>query len=160
MVAKGGQKLLDDAAHDALKRHLIPRATLLTPNLPEAEALTGMVIDGPEAMVAAGKKLRGFGAAAVLVKGGHLDRPEVIDVLVHGAGTELFAYPRIESASTHGTGCTLASAIATGLAQGLDLRDAIVRALAYVREAIRRAPGYGKGHGPLDHTHTLRESPT
>jgi hydroxymethylpyrimidine/phosphomethylpyrimidine kinase len=157
MVAKGGHKLLDDAAHDALRRLLIPRATLLTPNLPEAEALTGMAIANPEAMVAAGTMLRSFGAAAVLVKGGHLDGPEVIDVLVSSGGTELFTYPRIDSTSTHGTGCTLSSAIATGLAQGLDLRQAIVAALAFVREAIRHAPGYGKGHGPLDHTHTLRQ---
>ena len=160
MVAKGGHKLLDDAAHQALLHRLLPRATLLTPNLPEAEALTGLSVTDPEAMAEAGRMLRNFGAGAVLVKGGHLDRAEVIDVLVHAGGTELFTYPRIESSSTHGTGCTLSSAIATGLAQGRDLRAAIGMALAYVREAIRRAPGLGKGHGPLDHTHPLRDTNT
>jgi hydroxymethylpyrimidine/phosphomethylpyrimidine kinase len=156
MVAKGGHKLLDDAAHDALLRLLVPRAALLTPNVPEAEALTGMTIANPDDMAEAGRALRGYGAAAVLVKGGHLDRPEVIDVLVHGSGIDLFTFPRIESSSTHGTGCTLASAIATGLAQGRDLHQAITVALDYVREAIRHAPGLGHGHGPLDHGHTFR----
>lgn len=151
MVAKGGHRLLDEAAHEALVRRLIPRATLLTPNIPEAEALTGLVIADPEAMVEAGRALRNFGATAVLVKGGHLDRPEVIDVLVHASGIELFTFPRIESSSTHGTGCTLSSAIATGLAQHMPLRDAIARAIAYVREVIGHAQGLGHGHGPLNH---------
>ena len=158
MVAKGGHKLLDEAAHDALLRLLIPRATLLTPNIPEAEVLTGLVIANPEAMIEAGRALLARGARAVLVKGGHLDHPEVIDVLVTAAGVEAFTGPRFPGASTHGTGCTLSSAVATGLAQGLALREAVTRALNYVREAIRSAPGYGKGHGPLNHGYVLGSS--
>jgi hydroxymethylpyrimidine/phosphomethylpyrimidine kinase len=151
MVAKGGYRLLDDSAHNALLRRLLPRATLLTPNIPEAESLTGISITDPDTMVEAGRILRNFGAKSVLVKGGHLDRPEVIDVLVHGSGIELFTFPRIQSSSTHGTGCTLSAAIATGLAQHMPLRDAIARAIAYVREAIGHAQGLGHGHGPLNH---------
>jgi hydroxymethylpyrimidine/phosphomethylpyrimidine kinase len=97
--------------------------------------------------------------AAALVKGGHLDGAEVTDVLVTGQGVEIFRSPRIDSSSTHGTGCTLASAIATGIAQGLGLKDAVARARAYVREAIRTAPGFGHGHGPLNHAHTVRQFP-
>lgn len=160
MVAKGGHKLLDDAAHKSLLRRLVPRATLLTPNIPEAEALTGMAIADPDAMVEAGRALRNFGAAAVLVKGGHLDRPEVIDVLVHASGIELFTFPRIQSSSTHGTGCTLSSAIATGLAQHMSLREAIARAIAYVREAIGHAQGLGHGHGPLNHGFATQGQPS
>jgi hydroxymethylpyrimidine/phosphomethylpyrimidine kinase len=159
MVAKGGHKLLDDAAHDAhdaLLRLLVPAAAVLTPNLPEAEVLSGLRIANPDAMVAAGRALMAKGAKAVLVKGGHLDHPQVIDILIDGNGVETFTGPRLNSTSTHGTGCTLASAIATGVAQGLPLREAVGRAIAYVREAIVHAPGLGGGHGPIDHGHPLR----
>jgi hydroxymethylpyrimidine/phosphomethylpyrimidine kinase len=91
------------------------------------------------------------------MKGGHLDRPELVDILVEADGIETFAGPRIATTSTHGTGCTLASAVATGLAQGMALRAAVTRALAYVREAILQAPGFGHGHGPLNHAHTMRD---
>lgn len=155
MIAKGGHRLLDDAAHDALKRLLVARATLVTPNLPEAEALTGLSIRNPEDMETAGRMLLAIGAQAALVKGGHLDSPEVVDVLVTAAGSQWFRAPRIATTSTHGTGCTLASAIATGLAQQLDLTTAVRRGIDYVRKAIQRAPGFGRGHGPLDHAHTL-----
>ncbi len=128
MVAKGGHKLLDDAAHDAMLNLLIPQAALLTPNLPEAEVLSGLRIADPDAMIAAGRVLMEKGAKAVLVKGGHLDHPEVIDILLDAKGIETFTGPRIASANTHGTGCTLASAIATGIAQGLPLREAVGRA--------------------------------
>lgn len=160
MVAKGGHRLLDESAHDALLRRLLPRATLLTPNIPEAEALTGMSIADPDAMVEAGRVLRNFGAKSVLVKGGHLDRQEVIDVLVHASGIELFTFPRIQSSSTHGTGCTLSSAIATGLAQHMPLREAIGRAIVYVREAIGHAQGLGHGHGPLNHGFAVQGPPS
>lgn len=155
MIAKGGHTLLDDAAHDAMLRLLVPQATLLTPNVPEAEALTGMKIATPDAMIAAGRSLLARGARAVLVKGGHLDHPDVIDILVTGDGVQTFTGPRIAGTSTHGTGCTLASAVATGLAQGVALPDAVAKALDYVREAIRTAPGLGKGHGPLNHGHSF-----
>jgi hydroxymethylpyrimidine/phosphomethylpyrimidine kinase len=158
MVAKVGRKLLDDQAHDALMKRLVPRAALLTPNVPEAEALAGIRIGNADAMIAAGRALLAAGAKAVLVKGGHLDHPEVIDILIDGDGIETFAGPRIASTNSHGTGCTLASAVAAGLAQGLPLRAAAGRAIAYVREAIAQAPGLGKGQGPIDHGHPLRTS--
>jgi hydroxymethylpyrimidine/phosphomethylpyrimidine kinase len=107
-------------------------------------------------MKRAGESLCRAGAAAALVKGGHLSGAIVTDVLVTRDGIEIFESPRIDSTSTHGTGCTLASAIATGIAQKLPLTAAVVRARAYVLEAIRTAPGFGHGHGPLNHGHTVR----
>jgi hydroxymethylpyrimidine/phosphomethylpyrimidine kinase len=157
MVAKGGESLLHSTAIETLRARLLPRATVLTPNLPEAEALTGMRIADPEAMAEAGARLRAMGAAAVLVKGGHLPGAYLVDVLVSGEGTERFEGTRIETRHTHGTGCTLASGIATGLAQGLSLSDAVGRARAYLLEAIRTAPTIGDGHGPVNHGHTVRE---
>jgi hydroxymethylpyrimidine/phosphomethylpyrimidine kinase len=156
MVAKGGASLLAEAAIGALKQCLIPRATLLTPNLPEAEALLGRRVADLAAMQAAGADLLALGARAVLVKGGHLDGDRLFDVLVGPEGVEIFEATRIQTRHTHGTGCTLASAIATGLGQGLRLSDAVARARAYLIEAIRSAPGLGQGHGPLDHGHPLR----
>ena len=157
MIAKGGESLLETRAVETLKAQLLPRATMLTPNLPEAEVLTGFAIADPEAMGRAGEALRAMGARAVLVKGGHLPGKRLVDVLVTGDGLDLFERERIETRHTHGTGCTLASAIATGLAQGMALREAVARARAYVAEAIRTAPGIGCGHGPINHAHTMRE---
>ena len=148
MVAKGGAPLLSANAVAALRARLLPIATLLTPNLPEAEALLGRPIPDP---AEAARALRESGAKAVLLKGGHADGPVVTDVLAHAGGVDYFEMPRLATRHTHGTGCTLASAIAAGLAQGLDLIEAITRARAYVQEAIRTAPGYGAGHGPLNH---------
>ena len=156
MVTKSGDALLEPEASQALKARLILRATVLTPNVPEAEFLTGMAIASPEDMVEAAVMLATLGPGAILVKGGHLDRPTVHDVLLDEDGIETFESPRIETAHTHGTGCTLASALATGLAQGLGLRDAVARARAYVHAAIVTAPGLGRGHGPLNHGHTVR----
>ena len=156
MVAKGGARLLEPAAVDCLKRLLIPRATVLTPNLPEAESLTGMTVRDRDEMAAAGRALVDLGAQAVLVKGGHLEGATVIDLLVTAEEVTAFEDKRLQTRHTHGTGCTLASAIAAGLAQGLVVAAAVARARRYVLEAIRRAPGYGRGHGPLDHTHTVR----
>ena len=156
MAAKGGETLLQSAAVQALRRDLISLAALLTPNLPEAAVLAGRAIASLDDMVEAAASLMTLGPQAVLLKGGHLPGDTVYDVLVSGAGTEVMSAPRIDSINTHGTGCTLASAVATGLAQGLDLRDAVRRARAYVAEAIRSAPGFGKGHGPLNHAHTVR----
>jgi hydroxymethylpyrimidine/phosphomethylpyrimidine kinase len=107
-------------------------------------------------MKQAAEMLLTMGPRAVLVKGGHMPSPEVHDVLVTTEGMTEMQHPRVESSSTHGTGCTLASAIATGIAQGRGLRDSVSRARAYVVEAIRTAPGYGRGHGPLNHAHTVR----
>ena len=151
MVAKGGQKLLADAALASLKRALLPRASLLTPNLPEAEALAGLSIGSVDDMRRAAEALLTLGVPAVLLKGGHLPGPEVVDLLATADGCESFSAPRIDTRHTHGTGCTLASAVATGLAQGMALRDAVLRARHYVRLAIGAAPGFGQGAGPLDH---------
>jgi hydroxymethylpyrimidine/phosphomethylpyrimidine kinase len=155
MVAKGGARLIDPDAVEALKRLLIARATVLTPNLPEAETLCGKTIGDIAAMRSAGKELLGLGCRAVLVKGGHLPGNLVSDVLVTAAGIRVWESPRIDTRHTHGTGCTLASAIAAGLAQGLDIEHAVDRARAYVQHAIASAPGFGRGHGPLDHAHPL-----
>ena len=155
MVAKGGHKLLDDEAHALLKTRLIPRATLLTPNIPEAETLAGMAIHGSDDMLIAARRLLALGPEAVLIKGGHLAGQMVTDLLLERSGVQWFESRRLDSSSTHGTGCTLASAIATGLAQGLGLPAAVERARDYLRIAIATAPGFGNGHGPLNHGHTV-----
>jgi hydroxymethylpyrimidine/phosphomethylpyrimidine kinase len=155
MVAKGGAKLLAEAAFEALRTRLIPLATVLTPNVPEAEALSGLRIVDQAGQRQAAAVLRAMGASAVLVKGGHLAGAEVVDVLATEAGIVLFRSPRIDTRHTHGTGCTLASAIAAGLAQGIGLYDSVVRARAYVHAAILAAPCLGGGHGPLNHAVTV-----
>ncbi|MDB5445806.1 MAG: thiD [Phenylobacterium sp.] len=156
MVAKGGAPLLAPEAVAAVRARLIPCAALLTPNAPEAEALTGLAVSSTDDLRRAGEALLAAGAAAVLMKGGHVPGERVIDVLMTPAGETVFEAGRIETRHTHGTGCTLASACAAGLAQGLPLTEAVARAWAYVQEAILRAPGFGKGHGPLDHGWPLR----
>jgi hydroxymethylpyrimidine/phosphomethylpyrimidine kinase len=156
MIAKGGQALMSDKALGAFKARLITRADLLTPNAPEAEALTGIAVKSLGGQRRAGEALLKAGAKAVLVKGGHVPGKTVTDLLITPAGETLLEGPRIETRHTHGTGCTLASACATGLAQGMKLEDAVARAWAYVAEAIRRAPGLGQGFGPLDHGWPLR----
>lgn len=157
MVAKGGHPLLAQEAVTALKGRLIRRATVITPNLPEAEALLGRPIRTLADMEAAADDLLALGAKAVLLKGGHLAAEErLMDLLITADGITRFESGRVATTSTHGTGCTLASAVATGLAQGKDLVQAVSRARDYVLGAIRTAPGYGKGHGPLDHAHTVR----
>lgn len=155
MVAKGGHPLLQEQAVAALKSRLIPGAALLTPNVPEAEILTGQTIRTEECLGDVGRALLDLGPRAVLMKGGHLDEDgdTVVDLLVTAKGVERFESPRLKTRSTHGTGCTTASAIACGLAQGMDLSAAVVRARAYVHEAIRTAPGFGRAHGPLNHAH-------
>jgi hydroxymethylpyrimidine/phosphomethylpyrimidine kinase len=156
MVAKGGAPLIQPEAIDALKVRLVPRAAVLTPNLPEAEILVGHPIGTVEAMRVAARALLELGCAAVLLKGGHLDGGIVHDVLATEAGLTEWTSPRIDSRHTHGTGCTLASAIAAGLAQGMAVAEAVERARDYVQRAIASAPGFGRGHGPLDHAHPLR----
>ena len=156
MYAKGGDCLLDPAARETLIQRLLPQAALITPNLREAEALSGLPIRDPADLATVARQLLELGPAAVLVKGGHLPGDTVTDWLIWRNGEECFTAPRVISRNTHGTGCTLASAIAAGLAQGLPLNAAVRRALAYVQEAIRTAPGFGKGCGPLNHGHTVR----
>jgi hydroxymethylpyrimidine/phosphomethylpyrimidine kinase len=156
MVAKGGAPLIELGAIDALKRRLVPRAAVLTPNLPEAEILCGGAIADVAAMREAARALLDLGCGAVLLKGGHLDGDTVHDVLATAAGFTEWTSPRIATRHTHGTGCTLASAIAAGLAQGMAVTAAVARAREYVQRAISSAPGLGGGHGPLDHAHPLR----
>jgi hydroxymethylpyrimidine/phosphomethylpyrimidine kinase len=156
MIAKGGAPLIEDGAIGALKRLLAPKASVLTPNLPEAEILAGHAIADLAAMKKTAVEMLGLGCRAVLLKGGHLPGDAVYDVLATASGVRVWDSPRIDSRHTHGTGCTLASAIAAGLAQGLAIEPAVERARAYVQRAIAGAPGLGHGHGPLDHAHPLR----
>lgn len=155
MVAKGGARLLSEDAVHTLRTRLVPLATMLTPNIPEAEALLGHAIGGEADLPAAATALLALGPRAVLLKGGHLDGDTLTDFLATARGVRAFSGPRIHTRNTHGTGCTMASAIAAGLARGLDVVDAVERARDYVLEAIRTAPGLGHGHGPLNHAHTI-----
>jgi hydroxymethylpyrimidine/phosphomethylpyrimidine kinase len=156
MVAKGGHALLDEPGAAAVRDVLVPRAFLVTPNAPEAERLTGLRAADVEGQKRAAAALVERGAKAALVKGGHIEGDVIRDVLAHQGGIDVFEGPRIATRATHGTGCTLASAIAARLAQGAMLVEAVAAARAYVLEAIRQAPGFGAGHGPLDHAWPLR----
>ena len=155
LVAKSGASLLEPSAMRALATTLVGRAALVTPNIPEAERLTGLTIATVDDMARAAERIHRLGPAAVLVKGGHLQSERLTDLLSHPGGIQRFHAPRIESRHTHGTGCTLASAIATGIAQGMPLVDAVARARRYLHRAILAAPGYGAGHGPVDHGVTV-----
>ena len=159
MIAKGGAALLDHGAQTAMIARLLPLAALLTPNIPELAVLTGNDIQTEAQAVAAGRLLIARGVRAVLVKGGHMDGDEVIDWLLTPDLEQRFNAPRIVSRHTHGTGCTLASAIATSLAQGANLAEAVDRARHYVRAAIKAAPGLGQGHGPLGHGFAVAGAP-
>jgi hydroxymethylpyrimidine/phosphomethylpyrimidine kinase len=156
IVAKDGTALTGKHAIEALVTLLVPRAALLTPNAPEAAALTGVAVETTDDLRRAGEALLSAGCRAVLMKGGHIPGESVVDILMSGAGETTFEGPRIASRHTHGTGCTLASACAVGLAHGLGLETAVAKAWAYTAEAIRRAPGLGAGAGPLDHGWPLR----
>jgi hydroxymethylpyrimidine/phosphomethylpyrimidine kinase len=151
MVAKGGDRLLAEDAVDAMRTELFRRAHMVTPNIPEAEVLAGMSIRSVDAMREAGDRILRLGPRVVLIKGGHLAGPESIDVACTREGSFELRTPRIETTHTHGTGCTLSSAIAANLAFGLDDRQALTRAREYLDGAIRNAPGIGRGHGPLGH---------
>ena len=151
MIAKGGDRLLEPAAVEAVRARLLPLAHVVTPNIPEAEELAGMSIRSLDEMRVAGRRILQLGPRVVLVKGGHLEGEESVDIACIGGDVLEFRGERIPSRHTHGTGCTLASAIAANLALGHDVREAIGRARAYVEGAIRHAPGIGAGHGPLGH---------
>lgn len=155
MVAKGGHSLLQTSAIDALKNELIRKADVLTPNIPEAEVLVGIEITSVDDMRRAGERLLNMGPKSVLIKGGHLKDDTLTDILLTQSEEKLYSSPRLKTVHTHGTGCTLASAIAAGIAQGLEVQIATERARKYVFEAIRTAPGLGAGHGPLNHAHTI-----
>jgi hydroxymethylpyrimidine/phosphomethylpyrimidine kinase len=156
MVAKGGHRLLTPEAERAYLDRLVPMAAVLTPNIPEAEALLGTTIETVDGMRAAARALIARGARAVVVKGGHLAGAEAIDVFDDGTLTFDLRAPRIDTPHTHGTGCTFSAAIAARLAQGDPLPDAVRGAKAYLTEAVRGAYAVGRGHGPVDHLHPLR----
>jgi len=155
MVAKSGDRLLRPDAVDALRNDLLPRATLLTPNVPEASDLTGLPVEDEDDMRAAGEKLLGMGAPAVLMKGGHLDGEAVVDLLLDGSRVLRLRSHRIHTRATHGTGCTLSAAVAANLALGRTLPVAVKRARQYLRTAMLRAAPLGEGHGPLGHLPAL-----
>jgi hydroxymethylpyrimidine/phosphomethylpyrimidine kinase len=151
LLSTSGTALLDEEGITILKTRLIPRATLLTPNLPEAQALTGILPTSDHTLRNAAQAFRILGAHNILFKGGHGTGDTVRDILVMGEKQTLFESPRQQTRHTHGTGCTLATAIACGLALGTPLPDAVANAHAYVQEALRAAPGLGGGRGPLNH---------
>ncbi|HYM49657.1 MAG TPA: bifunctional hydroxymethylpyrimidine kinase/phosphomethylpyrimidine kinase [Candidatus Limnocylindrales bacterium] len=151
MVAKSGDRLLRADAVEALCRLLLPLADVVTPNLPEAEALTGRRIHSMADRVEAGRALLDRGARAVVVKGGHGDEDPVIDLLVERDAVREYRAARWPGGATHGTGCTFSAAITAALARGLALPEAVTRARAYLDRALREAPGLGHGHGPLGH---------
>lgn len=151
MISTSGASLLPDIAISTLIDQLLPKATLITPNLPETAKLTGMPVDTSAQRLAAGERLLAMGAKAALIKGGHGQEAELTDLLITPHAVVSITLPRLESRNTHGTGCTMSSAIATGLAQDLPLETAVRRARAYLQEAIATAPGLGSGHGPVNH---------
>lgn len=158
MVATSGDVLLAEDAISAVREELLPVAALVTPNAPEAEKLTGLNVSNVGEQAEAGRALVEAGAKAALVKGGHLTGPVVHDVLVTAKEMRVFESPRIDTTNTHGTGCTLASAIAARIALGQPLSEAVEGAGRYLHEAIVRAPGFGSGHGPVDHVWPLRDA--
>ncbi|MBZ6378115.1 bifunctional hydroxymethylpyrimidine kinase/phosphomethylpyrimidine kinase [Pacificimonas flava] len=156
MVATSGARLIDEATLAALREYLFPRAALLTPNLDELAVLADREIGDSKTMEAEAKKLSARLGCAVLAKGGHLPGDALTDILVEGSAVWRFPGSRIDTSETHGTGCTLASAIATGLGRGLTLPDAVGEARLFVRAAIAAAPGFGAGGGPLGHQAVTR----
>jgi hydroxymethylpyrimidine/phosphomethylpyrimidine kinase len=153
MIAKSGDKLLADEALRAVRERLVPLALVVTPNLPEAEVLVGHAIADDRAVRAAAAEIVAMGATWVVMKGGHRPGPEVIDVLHDGREFWEFRAPRVATSSTHGTGCTLASAIAARLALGDAVPEAVGAAREYLYEAIVQARPIGHGHGPVHHFH-------
>ena len=151
MVATSGDRLLARDAERTIVEALVPLAALVTPNLDEAAILVGFAVEDEGAMRRAAAALVEMGARAALLKGGHLRGGELVDVLFDGAEWHEWRRPRIDTRSTHGTGCTLSAAVAAGLAHGRPLRQAVEDALDYVQRAIQSAPGLGRGHGPLNH---------
>lgn len=151
MIAKSGARLLDDEALAAMKTELLRHAFLVTPNIPEAEALTGMTIRTDDDRREAARRIAGLGATAVVIKGGHLPASDIIDLLFEGQVFTEFRGERVAGRHTHGTGCTFASAVTAQLALGRSLQEAIPLAQRYVAGAIRHAPDLGQGHGPVDH---------
>ena len=155
MIAKGGAKLIDNKAIQLLKAKLIKRVILITPNIPEAEILTKTRIRNKEDMIFAANKLIEFGAKNVLIKGGHLKSKLVQDILVNKSDIKIFNSPRYKTKNTHGTGCTLSSAITAFLSCGKPIKKSCELGIKYVSFAIKTNPNYGKGHGPINHLNTI-----
>ncbi len=155
MVAKGGAKLINEEAIKILKKKLIHRVTLITPNIPEAEVLTGVKIKSREDMIFAANSLIKMGAKNVLIKGGHLNTKKVEDVFLNTKDVKVFYSQRYKTKNTHGTGCSLSSAIATFLSCGKSIKKACELGIKYVNSAILTNPKYGKGHGPINHLNSI-----
>ena len=155
MVAKGGAKLIDDEAIFFLKKNLIHKVSLITPNIPEAEVLTGIKIKNKEDMIFAANKLIKIGVKNVLIKGGHLNTKNVEDVFLNKSDLKIFSNRRFLTKNTHGTGCTLSSAVTTFFSCGKSIKKACELGIKYVNLAILSNPKYGKGHGPIDHLNSI-----
>ncbi len=155
MIAKGGTKLIDNNAINLLRKKLIKKVTLLTPNIPEAEILSNTKIKCKEDMILAGRKLINLGAKNVLIKGGHLESNKVEDIFLNKSNVETFVSKRFNTKNTHGTGCTLSSAITTFYSCGKPIKKACELGIKYVNSAILTNPKYGKGHGPINHLNSM-----
>ena len=155
MIAKGGQRLIDKKSIRLLKINLLKKAVLVTPNIPEAEILSGISIRTVQDMINAAKKINILGVKNVLVKGGHLKSRKIHDVLFSNNKVEIFKSKKIITKNTHGTGCTLSSAIATFYSCGKTLKKSCELGINYVNRAIMTGPNYGKGHGPINHINNL-----
>ena len=156
MIAKGGARLINKNSINILRQKLIKKVSLITPNIPEAEILANQKIHTKEDMIIAGKKIIKFGANNVLIKGGHLKSNITYDVLIDKEKITIFKNKKIKSKNTHGTGCTLSSAIATYYSCGKSLKSSCENAIKYVNQAIKYAPKYGKGHGPINHLNSIK----
>ena len=155
MVAKGGSKLITDQAIQLMKKKLLNKVTLITPNLPEAEILTGIKINDKEDMIFAANELIKFGVPNILIKGGHLKSKKVNDIFVNKKGIKVFSNKRFSTKNTHGTGCTLSTAITSFYSCGKPLKKSCELAIKYVNSAILTNPKYGKGHGPINHLNSI-----
>ena len=155
MIAKGGTKLIDNEAIIFMKKNLINKVSLITPNIPEAEVLTGIKIKNKEDMIFAANKLINFGVKNVLIKGGHLNTEKVDDVFLNRSDFKIFTSKRFKTKNTHGTGCTLSSAVATFFSCGKSIKKACELGIKYVNSAILTNPKYGKGHGPINHLNSI-----
>ena len=156
MVAKGGAKLISNEAIQILKKKLIKQVTLITPNIPEAEVLTGVKIKNKKDIILAANKLINLGAKNVLIKGGHLKSKTVEDIFLNKSDFKIFVSSRHNTKNTHGTGCTLSSAITTFFSCGKSIKKACDLGIKYVNSAILTNPKYGKGHGPINHLNSMK----
>ena len=156
MVAKGGSKLINDSAIMTLKNKMIGKVLLITPNIPEAEVLTDMKIQNIDDMINAGNKLLRYGVKNILIKGGHTNSKLVKDVLINKKEVRIFKNRKVFTKNTHGTGCTLSSAIATFLSCGKPLKKSCELGIKYVNQSIRSNLNYGKGHGPINHLNSIK----